>query len=112
MQTCISKSASSNFLSCVLFATHMQIDGHIAGIAIEIVQVLLHPDQAGKFLSASEDGLVAVFSIADGLDEDQGFEVMLPFVLQLCASGFAFRTPYGIVDPCARGLRASFSKSF
>lgn len=39
------------------------------------LQVMFHPSQSNKLLSASVDGLVAVFDLAKGLDEDEGFLV-------------------------------------
>lgn len=48
---------------------------------LHVVQVLFHPIQQSKLLSASVDGLVAVFDIANGLDEDNGFMVSIFFTL-------------------------------
>ena len=45
-------------------------------------QVRWHPGEQKFFLSASEDGLISVFSTRDGLDEDDGFEVSIRMYFQ------------------------------
>ena len=53
-------------------------------IQLHAMQVMFHPTQQNKLLSASVDGLVAVFDLANGLDEDDGF--MVSYILRLLMS--------------------------
>ena len=57
------------------------------------MQVMFHPTQQNKLLSASVDGLVAVFDLANGLDEDDGF--MVSYILRLLMS-WPFNMPCGL----------------
>lgn len=50
-------------------------------IQLHAMQVMFHPTKQNKLLSASVDGLVAVFDLANGLNEDDGF--IVSYVLRL-----------------------------
>lgn len=47
-----------------------------APVPMPVFQVKFHPTQPNVFLSASTDGLISVYDMSNGLDEDDGFMVM------------------------------------
>ena len=49
---------------------------NIMNLRSMLMQVRFHPQRPGSLLTASTDGLIAVFDVSGGqLDEDEGFKV-------------------------------------
>ena len=54
----------------------------------DVTQVEFHPHSRSAFVSASEDGLIAVFDTAAGLDEDEGFKAAINIDTAVASIGF------------------------
>ena len=54
----------------------------------DVTQVKFHPVTRSAFISGSEDGLIAVFDTAGGLDEDEGFRAALNIDSSVAKIGF------------------------
>ncbi|KAL4444367.1 hypothetical protein ABPG75_012104 [Micractinium tetrahymenae] len=54
----------------------------------DVTQVAFHPAHRGMLVSGSEDGLIAVFDTAPGLDEDEGFKAALNIDTSVAKLGF------------------------
>jgi WD40 repeat protein len=54
----------------------------------DVTQVKFHPVTRSAFISGSEDGLIAVFDTAGGLDEDEGFRAALNIDTAVAKIGF------------------------
>lgn len=54
----------------------------------DVTQVAFHPTTRTALISASEDGLIAVFDAAGGLDEDEGFRAALNIDTAVANMGF------------------------
>lgn len=56
--------------------------------AKEVTQVLFHPAHPNTLVSGSVDGLIAVYDMAGGLDEDEGFKAALNIETSCARVGF------------------------
>jgi WD repeat-containing protein 89 len=56
--------------------------------AQDVVQVRFHPEHRAMLVSGSEDGLIAVFDTAGGIDEEEGFSAALNIGTAVAKLGF------------------------